>query len=154
MLERLGLPVGKVSAGPELPAADEVEGCIFSNELIDAFPVRRLRNEGGSLIELRVGLEGERFVDVAAPAPSELSCHFEALGVMPGEGCEAEANLEAAGVAEARGFGAAPGLSADAGLRLRGAQTSMRRGASAARCSPSTGTRRARTRTGGPDGRI
>ncbi len=96
MLEKLGLPAEKVSACRDLPGADEVEGCIFSNELVDAFPVRRLRNEGGSLIELRVGLEGERFVDVAAPAPSDLSCHFEALGRMPGEDCEAEANLEAA----------------------------------------------------------
>jgi SAM-dependent MidA family methyltransferase len=95
VIEALGLPEAKVSAGADLPRADEIEGCLLSNELIDAFPVHRVRVEGGRLLEIRVGLDGGRFVDVPAGPSPELACYFDRLGLLPGEGCDAEVNLDA-----------------------------------------------------------
>jgi SAM-dependent MidA family methyltransferase len=92
---QIGLPAEKVSLTRDLPEGPEVEGCILSNELIDALPVHRVRVADGRLRELRVGLEGGRFVDVPADPAPELVCHFEGLGLLPGEGCEAEVNLDA-----------------------------------------------------------
>jgi SAM-dependent MidA family methyltransferase len=91
----VGLSPGRVSAEAAWPAEGAVEGCILSNELIDAFPVHRVRVQGGKLVELRAGVDGERFVDVASPPSPEVVCYFERLGLEPGEGCEAEVNLEA-----------------------------------------------------------
>jgi SAM-dependent MidA family methyltransferase len=94
-IEIAGLPEGRLQIMGELPEAGSIEGCVLSNELLDAFPVRRVRVEGGLLRELRVGLEGETLVDVAGEPSAEVSCYFENLGLLPGEGCEAEVNLEA-----------------------------------------------------------
>jgi SAM-dependent MidA family methyltransferase len=96
VLETLGLPSGKAAAVADLGDAAGAEGCILSNELLDAFPVHRVRVEGGRLRELRVGFESGRFFDVPSEPSAELVCYFDALGVFPGEGCEAEVNLEAA----------------------------------------------------------
>ena len=52
---------------------DEVRplrGVVVANELLDAQPVHRLRWSGGEWQELRVGLQGDRFVDVPAPPES------------------------------------------------------------------------------------
>ena len=95
VLRSLGLPPARVSIARELPAGGDIQGCILSNELIDALPVHRVRIEGGRLAELRVGFDGHRFTDVAAEPSADLACHFERLGLVPGEGCEAEANLDA-----------------------------------------------------------
>lgn len=95
VLESVGLPAEHVTASAEWPGESNLQGCILSNELIDAFPVHRVRVEGGELRELRVGIEGEHFVDVAAAPTGELVCYFERLGLLPGEGCEAEVNLDA-----------------------------------------------------------
>jgi SAM-dependent MidA family methyltransferase len=84
---------GKLTRRDGWPEA--IEGCILTNELLDAFPVHRVRVEDGRLLELRVGLDGDRFVDVASPASGALLAYFEALGLQPGEGCDAEVNLEA-----------------------------------------------------------
>jgi SAM-dependent MidA family methyltransferase len=95
VLEALGLPSTKADAVADLGEVGSVEGCVLSNELLDAFPVHRMRVEDGRLCELRVGFEDGRFVDVPAEPSPDLVCHFEALGLLPGEGCEAEVNLEA-----------------------------------------------------------
>jgi SAM-dependent MidA family methyltransferase len=77
-----------------LPA--EIEGCVLSNEFFDALPVHRVRREGDRLSEVFVTHDGGRFVDVlAAPSTAELGAYFERIGVLPGEGCIAEVNLEA-----------------------------------------------------------
>ncbi|HEY7269638.1 MAG TPA: SAM-dependent methyltransferase [Dehalococcoidia bacterium] len=93
VLESVG-PAFVVEAG--LPEAGGLNGCVLSNELIDAFPVHRVRLQSGRLLELCAGLEGERFVDVECEASSELHHYFDHLGLMPAEGCEADVNLEAA----------------------------------------------------------
>jgi SAM-dependent MidA family methyltransferase len=79
-----------------LPGPGTVHGCILSNELVDAFPVHRVRAERGRLLELMVGLDGDSFVDVPAEPSPEVLAYFDTLQLRPGEGCEGEVNLEAA----------------------------------------------------------
>jgi len=90
-----GVPAAKARAAAALPSTAEIEGCIMSNELLDALPFDRVRVREGRLYELRTGLDGDRFVDVEAEPSAEIVDHFRGLGVMPGEGCEAEVCLEA-----------------------------------------------------------
>ncbi|HEX5368962.1 MAG TPA: SAM-dependent methyltransferase [Dehalococcoidia bacterium] len=94
-LEAVDLPRDKVSVAASLPDTAQVEGCILSNELLDALPFRRLRRRDGHLYELLVGLQDGRLADIEAePRPDVLS-HFEALGSGPADGCEAEVCLAA-----------------------------------------------------------
>jgi SAM-dependent MidA family methyltransferase len=72
----------------------QIEGCLFSNELIDSFPVHRVVNQD-SLYELYVTTEGERFVEVTGPPSGRVAEYFANLGFWPGEGCVAEVNLRA-----------------------------------------------------------
>jgi SAM-dependent MidA family methyltransferase len=85
----------KVAFAAALPEEAEIEGCVLSNELLDAMPFRRAHKRAGRLYELRVALQGNRFVDIEAEPPLDLVAYFAALGLEPGEGCEAEVNLEA-----------------------------------------------------------
>jgi SAM-dependent MidA family methyltransferase len=94
-MESAGLDAGKLHVASSLPADDGIEGCILSNELLDALPFRRVRKRGGALHELLVGLDGDRFVDIEAEPSSGVRAYFDALGLEPGEGCEAEAGLAA-----------------------------------------------------------
>ena len=73
----------------------EIEGCILSNELLDAMPVQRVTVEDGRLQEVFVSWNGVRFVEELRPAQAEIGAYFERLGLTPGEGCRAEVNLEA-----------------------------------------------------------
>ncbi len=49
----------------QVPAS--VNGCLLSNELLDAMPVHRFVIENGVLRELYVGVEGDRFCEVVGP---------------------------------------------------------------------------------------
>jgi len=72
---------------------------LFSNELLDAFPVHRVVVRGGRLRELLVGLDGGlrfRWVE-SEPSTPELAAHFEGLGVSLAEGQSAEVCLEVEG---------------------------------------------------------
>jgi SAM-dependent MidA family methyltransferase len=77
--------------------APPCEGVVFSNELIDALPVHRVRVMGGRLRELCVGLDGAgKFSWVERePSTPRLAEHFARLGVSLSEGQCAEVNLEA-----------------------------------------------------------
>ncbi|MET0621541.1 MAG: SAM-dependent methyltransferase [Pyrinomonadaceae bacterium] len=71
---------------------------VFSNELLDAFPVHRVTMRGGRLREAYVGLseDGRGFVFVEAePSTPRLAEHFRRLGVTLAEGQSAEVNLDA-----------------------------------------------------------
>ncbi len=83
-----------ISAG-ELP--DEIPaGCVFSNELLDAFPVHRVAREQGTLREIYVGSDGEEFCEQLGPLSTpELAEYFEVQGVELVEGQQAEAGLAA-----------------------------------------------------------
>ncbi len=57
-----------------LEEAAPLEGvCVIANELLDNIPFRRVRQRGGTLVEVRVGVDAERFVEVEAPCDDELS---------------------------------------------------------------------------------
>jgi len=90
-----GIDPGKVEVAASLPVTAQIEGCILSNELLDALPFHRVRMRDGVLYELLVGLEDGGFVDVEAPPRPDITAYFDALGLRPGEGCEAEVNLVA-----------------------------------------------------------
>jgi len=100
---------GKVSFPREL-APHSVEGCILSNELVDSFPVHRVYREGGRLLEVYVDWDGAFREELGPPSRPEIEAYFRRLGLLPGEGCYAEVNLEAvafmrwAGQVLARGF--------------------------------------------------
>lgn len=90
----LSVLAGDVTWGHDLPA--RVEGCLLSNELLDAFPVHRVVPRDGELHEVFVGVEDGRFVDVLRPLTNPaIAAYFDAAGVLPGEGCYAEVNLDA-----------------------------------------------------------
>lgn len=74
-----------------------IEGVVLSNELIDAFPVHRVVREGDVLREVYVDVGDDgRFVDRLGALSDELiAAYFDAIGVLPGEGCYAEVNLDA-----------------------------------------------------------
>lgn len=73
-----------------------LEGCILSNELIDAFPVHRVICDGGELKEIHVGEEEGRFVEVREkPSDSRIGAYFADLGIALSEGQKAEVNLQA-----------------------------------------------------------
>lgn len=85
--------VSLVSWQAALPEA--VTGCILSNELLDALPVHRVAVQDGGLREVYVTWEGSRFGEDLRGAPADVIAYFERLGILPGEGCRAEVNLEA-----------------------------------------------------------
>lgn len=71
-------------------------GLIFSNELLDAFPVNRVILQADKLREFYVGVnEGGSFEwIIGEPSTERLSGHFASLGIELEEGQIAEANLE------------------------------------------------------------
>jgi SAM-dependent MidA family methyltransferase len=73
-----------------------VEGCIFSNELLDAMPIHRVAMQSGELREMYVTWDGGAFHDQPGPPSTpEIHAYFERLGLLPGDGCAAEVNLAA-----------------------------------------------------------
>jgi SAM-dependent MidA family methyltransferase len=86
---------GRVSSAAELPRSIAA-GCIFSNELLDALPARRVIVEEGALRETFVGRDGARFMDVTgAPSTPALEKYFREQGIALEEGQQAEVSLEA-----------------------------------------------------------
>lgn len=74
-----------------------IEGIVFANELLDAFPVHRVRMLGGRLLELFVGLDEAgafRWVE-REPGGSRLQEYLARNGIALCEGQTAEVNLEA-----------------------------------------------------------
>jgi SAM-dependent MidA family methyltransferase len=86
---------GHFRASIEIPARIP-EGCLFSNELIDALPVHRAVMESGALKEIFAGISGGQFVDVISPVSTcAISEYFAIQGISLHEGQQAEAGLEA-----------------------------------------------------------
>lgn len=63
----------------EVPAP--VTGVVLANEVLDNVPFHRVRRTARGLVELRVGLAGDRFVLVESEPPSELAAHAPPLEV-------------------------------------------------------------------------
>jgi SAM-dependent MidA family methyltransferase len=74
------LPLSVMTGAGDLPERSIV-GWIFANELYDALPVARVRGTGEGLEELRVGIEGDRFVWTSATAPSAWKGRLARSGV-------------------------------------------------------------------------
>ena len=80
----------------------KVTGCIISNELLDAFPVHRVRTESGALRELYVGIESDvadgyegRLVEITGdPSTPALERRLSDIGVSLFEGQTAEICLQ------------------------------------------------------------
>lgn len=71
-------------------------GVLLSNELVDAFPVHRVRMHQGRLEELYVGLSQDRFRETTGPPSTPaLSDYFSRLGIALPEGYLTEVNLAA-----------------------------------------------------------
>ncbi|TVR09927.1 MAG: class I SAM-dependent methyltransferase [Phormidium sp. GEM2.Bin31] len=81
-------------------AAESLEGCLFSNELVDAFPVHRLKREQGQWRECYVSWdEASGFQETLGPLSTPaLATYFEQVGVNAEEfpdGYTTEVNLAA-----------------------------------------------------------
>ncbi len=79
----------------ELPEKSII-GAVFSNELIDSFPVRQVVHRAGQWRERFVTWAEERFAFVEEAASSELTAEIARLEIPPLEGYLAEINLRAA----------------------------------------------------------
>ncbi|URR34647.1 SAM-dependent methyltransferase [Thermosynechococcus sp. HN-54] len=82
------------------PAADPIVGCIFSNELVDAFPVHRLQWQGGNWQEIYVSLNPQgAFQEVLCPLTDKrIHDYFATVGIAPqqqgySDGYRTEVNL-------------------------------------------------------------
>lgn len=72
------------------------DGCVFSNELLDALPVHRVIQEGTELRELFVALEGGRFCEAPHPVSSpRITEYFARQKIMLRDGQQAEVCLAA-----------------------------------------------------------
>jgi len=78
----------------EIPGKIPV-GCVFSNELLDAFPVHRVIQESGALQEIFVSHDGGTFAEERRPLSTcAIVDYFTAQQVSLLEGQQAEAGLE------------------------------------------------------------
>jgi SAM-dependent MidA family methyltransferase len=86
---------GRFSSLVDLPARP-FEGCVFSNELLDAFPVHRVVQEGGKLREIYVGLGGKGLCEETGPPSSNaITEYFDRQRITLRESQQAEVNLAA-----------------------------------------------------------
>ena len=75
-----------------MPVAGVV-GCVLSNELLDAFPVRRFEVREGRVLEVYVVVRDGRFAEeLGEPSTPELTQHVERLGVELPDGFRGEVN--------------------------------------------------------------
>lgn len=86
---------GKCQPSIEIPARIPA-GCVFSNELLDALPVHRVVQQSGSLKELFVVTDANKFAEAALPLSTcAITDYFAAQQIAFAEGQIAEAGLEA-----------------------------------------------------------
>lgn len=80
----------------EIAPQGEITGCIFGNELVDAFPVHLLVANEDELNELYVNFDGtDLYFEKGALSATKLVEYFELQGVQLKDGQKAEANLQA-----------------------------------------------------------
>jgi SAM-dependent MidA family methyltransferase len=114
---------------------DEIEpvdaAFVISNELMDSFPVHRVKFTGGELKELYVDYDGASFFEKEGPlSDGALAGYFQRAGIAPFEGMTTEVNLESgkwmkkAAALFSRGFAA----TIDYGTAARELYSSDRRG--------------------------
>ncbi|PKB78937.1 MAG: hypothetical protein BZY88_15910 [SAR202 cluster bacterium Io17-Chloro-G9] len=80
-------------ASPGLPVRP-VQGCVLSNEFLDAFPVHQIVAEQGCLKEVYVAVEnGELVTQTGEASTPALAARLDSLGVTLRDGQTAEVNL-------------------------------------------------------------
>ncbi len=85
-------PAFEVRAG--LQELGPFHGVLFGNELLDAFPVHRVRFHEGKLQELYSEIDGKRRKSLwKEPSTARLESYFQRLGISLPEGYETEVNL-------------------------------------------------------------
>lgn len=73
-----------------------MEGCLLSNELVDAFPVHLIEKRGGELLEVYVVATEEGFAEEVRPlSTAAIRGQLALVGCEPAEGNRAEVNLRA-----------------------------------------------------------
>jgi SAM-dependent MidA family methyltransferase len=76
--------------------SDSVTGVMFANELVDAFPVHRVRFDNQHFQEVFVDYKGGQFVERLGPLSSEkLDEYIDRYGVALGEGQTSELHVQA-----------------------------------------------------------
>lgn len=91
----------RAAAKPRLPRArvgakvtrGGGEGSVVAVELFDALPVHRVRRRGNALVEVMIGLEGERLVEIEEPPEAAVRAWADRFGAAPDDGDEAEVGL-------------------------------------------------------------
>ena len=71
-------------------------GCIFSNELLDAFPVHRFQIKGDKILEIYVARDenGDYVEELGEPSTPMIEDRIASLGIEPADGFRGEVNLE------------------------------------------------------------
>ncbi|MDA1128986.1 MAG: SAM-dependent methyltransferase [Chloroflexi bacterium] len=71
-----------------------LQGCVLSNEYLDAFPVHQVVMTTDGLKEVYIGLEDGKLVELTGePSDPRLAARFEGLGITLAQGQTAEVNL-------------------------------------------------------------
>lgn len=90
---RLGAPSGSSSVAwrslEELEAdarERETAGCLFANEVLDAFPVHRVEGSPEGVREIHVELDGDRFREVPGPLSPGIAAYLEENAIAPQPG--------------------------------------------------------------------
>lgn len=86
----------KITWRSSLGENGRIRGCIFSNELLDAFPVHLIEMEDASdngLKEIYVGYNGEEFIEEKRGAPEEITDYLEEFNIDLLSGYRTEVNL-------------------------------------------------------------
>jgi len=86
----------KISWASSLREAGEIRGCIFSNELLDAFPVHVIEMEDDIEIgpkEIAVGFDGNEFIEEKIDASDEITDYIKRFDIDLLPGYRTEINL-------------------------------------------------------------
>ncbi len=95
--QRIGkhIAAGRALSSAEMPGRIS-NGCIVSNELLDAIPVHRVIRRDGRIEEILVGFENGRFVDeVGALSTPRMADYFLRQGISLQDGQQGEVSLVA-----------------------------------------------------------
>ena len=88
-------PVQWLNSLAQLPD-EAITGVFFSNELVDAFPVHRIKGMPDGLQEVLVDYEGGKFVErLSALSSPQVAEYVRHQGIVVGDGCTSELHVQA-----------------------------------------------------------
>jgi SAM-dependent MidA family methyltransferase len=91
-----GVPIEWIDEASLHERTGTLRGCLFANEVIDAFPVHRIIGSPAGPREIHVGLRGSQLSEEPLPPSSEALTRFlDESGIVLEEGQEADLNLQA-----------------------------------------------------------